>query len=149
MWFVTKELVWDGHEASSSEYTVCAGNLRTIQYNGSTHLMYTRFKEDELGYKHIPKHQILNGSYVIVATFKALDASTELDGHDSEISEDGRRFLQAAKIEHAGRSNETGLKEAVFQEVDLARDKLVFEWRSLDNVPSSDSCITQGDPDYL
>lgn len=127
-----------------------AGNFRSIPYNGSTHLAYTSVEENKFGVSSYTTHKILNSKYLTVAAFTSLDASMELDGHDSGLLDDGRRLLQAAGITHpAGRVNERSLQEAVFQEVDLARREIEFEWRSLDHVSPNESCIGYSDPDYL
>ena len=128
-----------------------AGNLRTIQYQGSTHLMYTSVKEDKYRTRGNTAHKIINSSYVNTAALTRLDASIELDGHDAEMLDDGERFLQAAKITHAsGSGSREGIEEAVLQEVDLASSKIVFEWRSLDHVPLGESCTgSYSRGDYL
>ena len=127
-----------------------AGNFRSISYDGSTHLAYTSVEENKFGASSHTTHKILNSKYLTVAAFTSFNASTELDGHDSEVLDDGRRLLQAARINHpGGHINETGIQEAVFQVVDLVRRELEFEWRSLDHVSPNESCIAYGDPDYL
>ena len=127
-----------------------AGNLRSIPYKGSKHLAYTSVEENKFGASSHTTHKILNSKYLTVAAFTSLEPRTELDGHDSEVLDDGRRLLQAAKITHpGGQIHERGLQEAVFQVVDLARREIEFEWRSLDHVSPNETCIAYGNPDYL
>ena len=74
----------------------------------------------------------------------------DLDGHDSEVLDDGQRFLQATKINYpAGTRSKGRLEEAVIQEYDLATKRISFEWRASDHVALRDCCTFPDDPDYL
>jgi len=143
-------LIWDGLEPFSSLYRKRATNLHTIQYQRSTHLVYTSIEVDEYGLISNIAHEILNSSYANTAAFTRLDASMELDPHDHQLLDNGKRFLQAAKITHASESgSRNGLEEAVIQEVEPGSSEIVFEWRSLDHVSALESCSSYAEQDYL
>ena len=143
-----QELIWDGHDPSSVGPIIGGVNIRPIQYQGSTHLLYTGRRKDKLAYHCI--HRILNSRYESVAEFAALDDSAELDGHDFEMFENGKGYIQGAgRMIPLGEADHVRpVLNAMFQEVDLETREVVFEWRSLDHAPVEESCVNPT-PGYI
>ena len=94
----------------------------------------------------------MNSSYDIVAEITSPDPSLQLDPHEFEVLDDGKTCIYLAKRLHpTGGPDGEELFEAVFQEYDLVEEKVVFEWRSLPQVPATETCSsgTRQLHDYL
>ena len=95
-------------------------------------------------------YRILNSSYAIVADFASLDPSLDLDPHDFELLNDGKRYIQATSRIYLGpRQDWEDTEEVIIQEIDLIDGKVVFEWQSLPHSPPTQSCTGLKIPDYL
>ncbi|KAL8792804.1 MAG: hypothetical protein Q9195_004617 [Heterodermia aff. obscurata] len=122
--------------------------MHLVQYHGSTHIAFTTIAADD-NEVFEKKNRILNSSYDIVAEIKSPDPSLELDQHDFEILDDGKTCVYlAARFHPTGGPDGGGITEAVFQEIDLVSQKVVFEWGSLQHVSPTQTC-TSGTPDYF
>ena len=94
----------------------------------------------------------MNSSYEIVAEITSPDPSLELDPHDFQLLDDGKRCVYPAKRLHLTGGPDGGkFYEAVFQEYDLVEQKVVFEWGSVPQVSTTETCTTgiRKPPDYL
>ena len=96
------------------------------------------------------RNRILNSSYIVVAEFTTQDPIVQIDQHEFDIQDGGMGVIQAARIYHR---NATGqrrfIEEAAFQEIDPLNGKVLFDWRSLEDVPRNETCISRDEPDYL
>ena len=94
----------------------------------------------------------MNSRYEVVARFQKSDSITELDPHEFDVIDNGAKILHLGRIRHP--SNwplaENGiLGESVIQVVDFVTKEVKFEWRALDHVPLSESCLVFPILDYL
>ena len=96
--------------------------------------------------------KLLHSNYTRRETFTApvtTEKNLAMDGHDFEFLVDRKSVIYIAKKIHpAGSVTQYTLEEPVIQEFDKDSQTVVFDWRSLDHVPPSESCV--GDySDYL
>ncbi|KAL8726061.1 MAG: hypothetical protein Q9166_006940 [cf. Caloplaca sp. 2 TL-2023] len=143
------ELIWDGHEYSATGERMRAHNLHVVEYGGVMQLAYTAAEEKEHHFQFT--NIIMNGSYAVVERMQNSSNDTKLDPHDFDLIDNGTRILEAATIDLPPSVSPArgSIKEAVLQVVNIETRNIDFEWRSLDHVPVSESCLGLDRPDYF
>ena len=85
----------------------------------------------------------LDEQFEEVRRFETTGGLVQTDGHDSVLRPDGSRILLAYEP-----NAETGLQDAVIQEVD-ASGEVVYTWNSAEHMlPQTETTTTPGHPDY-
>ncbi|KAE8356255.1 ASST-domain-containing protein [Aspergillus coremiiformis] len=138
-------LVWSGADGSISELF---HDLQVCPYNGTDHLCY--FQGKQIGGYARGRHIILNKDYAPATTVQTGNGLTLSDMHEFNmvntttvliaVYQPRRYALGAYNI-----SKDKGwAMDGVFQEIDIPSGKVLFEWKSLDHVPVSESYTPLG-----
>ena len=146
-------LIWDG-----AEFVVGIGahDLTVCDYNETSHLCFIAAAQEN-GYAR-GHGLILDPSYSLVLNVSSGDDQPALDQHEFWVKENGTTALitvykqipfDAATSAPGIPSlvNVTWLQACIFQEIDLATNKVLFEWQSSDFVPVSASYVMPGTTD--
>ena len=118
-------------------------NVREQTYRGQRVLTYWKGNSTFYGHGDVV---ILDDTYTQIATVTTGGdlGPHQADIHESEITPQGTMLLTAypevrADLSSIGGPKDGWVLEGVAQEVDIATGKVLFEWRSLDHVPISDT----------
>lgn len=118
-------------------------NFREQTYRGKPVLTYWAGNSTSYGHGDVV---ILDDTYTRIATVTTGGdlGAHEADMHESEITPEGTMLLTSypevkADLTAVGGPKDGWVLEGVAQEVDIATGKVLFEWRSLDHVPITDT----------
>ena len=140
-----------GGRPGESDWLYHAHNLHTVTYQGTAHLGYSEILQDSNGL-NTGANLIMNYEYEVVAEFPRTAGITELDPHEFELIDNGTKFIQLGGARHASDwpfAQDSVIAESVLQVVDTITGNVEFEWRSLDHVPLTESCLSYPNMDYL
>lgn len=139
------ELVWTGFAQYFSIWTV---NLQATTYRGEPALLAFQGKHNAAhghGHGHL---KLLDARYDVIREIRA-GHHRLIDKHEGQVINDGKSALfqiyQPVPRDlsaYGGDEDHQWIVDAVFQEVDLDTDEVVFEWHSLEHVPPSHSNIS-------
>ncbi|KAJ5614011.1 hypothetical protein N7528_007665 [Penicillium herquei] len=135
------ELVWSGWGVSGPGN---AHGIHVCKYKGADHLCFFQGNQQK-GYCR-GHGIIMDNTYRIVRSVQPGGGMASSDMHEFMPINDGKTALmtvyQQRQFDMTPWNIKTGvgwLMESVFQEVDVATSKVIFEWRSLDHVDPSNS----------
>lgn len=83
---------------------------------------------------------IVNNEYKTVKTVESVGNVAAADQHEFQLLNNGKTALlsiysqEPYDLSHIGIETQGWVQNSIFQEIDLASGKVVFEWRSLDHV---------------
>jgi hypothetical protein len=149
-------LVW----SAPGQFGDASANTKIQQYHGEDFLTFwagEKLQESGLG-----SYYMLNSSYDVVHTVSSVGEGTEGDLHEFKITEDGSALItiyERISVDlngtYADLTTDQIIVDGVFQEVDVATGKLLFEWRSSDHLEhpalqsSSGGLVSDGSFDYF
>lgn len=141
-----QNLVWSGFGAAGPG---SAHAPHVCNYEGSPHLCYFQGVQ-MLGYGW-GHGVIMDNSYRFVRSVEAAGHQAATDEHEFLVLPDGKSALVTVYERKQYDLCDYGIKhglgfiqEGVFQEVDIESGKLLFEWKSLDHIPPSESFVLPG-----
>lgn len=87
---------------------------------------------------------MLDSSYNIAYSIRAVGQHVEADLHEFKLSRDGTALFTIynttqGDLSSIGRGTSGWIEDSVFQEVDIETNKLLFEWRSSEHTLASDT----------
>ncbi len=131
-----------------------SSNLRVQQFRGAPVLTWWEGKVLASGYG-LGEGLIVDTSYREIARVRAGEGR-HLDLHEFLLTPEGTALVTCyprsapADLSRIGGARNGRVLESIIQEIDIASGRVVFEWRSLDHVPVSESYVSPvGDFDYL
>lgn len=83
---------------------------------------------------------IVDDEYKVVKTIQSVGRVAAADQHEFQVLNDGESALlsiynqEPYDLSHIGINVQGWVMDSVFQEINLADDSVIFEWRSLDHV---------------
>lgn len=129
-------------------------NLRAHTYRGTPALSWWQGKVIPPGFGQ-GHGVIVDGSYRELATIRAGNGRA-IDLHELVLTRQGTALftchppIVTADLSSVGGPTDGHAYESIVQEVDIRSGRLLFEWRSLDHIPVSESYLPLADPyDYL
>ncbi|GAB7354576.1 hypothetical protein MBLNU459_g5025t2 [Dothideomycetes sp. NU459] len=132
------ELVW-AHNVEGEPY-----NLKMQMYQGQQHLTFW-LGDDGVGGHGEGDYYILNSSYHEVAKISALN-DLAADLHEMVITPEGTAILSIYQA--LATSDDKGRRlhiwDCLFQEIDIATNQLVFQWRASEHHKFEESFREQG-----
>ncbi|KAL2820929.1 ASST-domain-containing protein [Aspergillus cavernicola] len=143
-------LIWSGADGSTTDLF---HNLHVCPYDGSDHLCFFQGTLLE-GYAR-GLHTILDSSYKPTTSVQSGDGLVESDMHEMAVL-DGKTILitvyqpRTYNLKSYGITPGPGwIIDGVFQEIDIKNGEVLFEWKSLDHVPPSESYTPLGMNDVI
>jgi hypothetical protein len=140
------EVVWF-HPTSP----MTAMDFRAAVYKGRPVLTWWESLPGGLGHG---RHVVFDAAYREIASFPAGDGRPA-DLHELQITRDGTAFVTALEtrrmdLRHVGGSRRGLVMGGVAQELEIPTARVLFEWRSIDHVPVTESYTDVGYPwDYF
>ncbi|CAK7219945.1 hypothetical protein SEUCBS140593_004066 [Sporothrix eucalyptigena] len=138
----TGDLVWSGF----GYFAGWTGNLQAARYRGQDVLFsFEGLHNGNHGHGH-GHHTLLSAHYDVIKTLRA-GGNRVSDKHEFEIVDESTALLQVYQpaqrnlTAFGGDDSQTWIVDAIFQELDIATGKIVFEWSSLDHVSPDESAL--------
>lgn len=139
-------LVWMSNNFNDSM------NLNVQQFNGQNYLtMWSGFKVGSQG-KGV--YYLLDSSYAIVNTIRAVGDNVDADIHEFKLSRDNTAMFTvynttSTDLSSIGRPHTGWVEDSVFQEVNIDTNELLFEWRASEHTDPSDTYMTNPFGGYI
>ena len=141
-------LIWMSNQFNDSM------NLKVQKYGDQNFL--TMWAGSKVGSQGKGIYHLLDSSYNIAHTIHAVGDNVHADLHEFKLSTDGTALFT---IYNTTSTDLTGLghfrttsgwaEDSVFQEVDIATNDLLFEWRASEHTDAADSFMTNPFGGYL
>ena len=126
-----------------------ATDFRTQTYRGKPVLTWWQGTDDKSGVG-FGADVIYDSSYHQIATVKAANGLSA-DLHEFQLTPRGTAYITAYQevpydLSGVGGPKQGYVYDSIVQEIDVATGKVVFEWRSIDHVPLSESLDAHEEP---
>lgn len=128
------------------------GNMHTFRmcrYNGADHLCF--FRGESWATFYVGDVHVYSNELLPVATIKAQNGRPGIDMHEANLVDDGRSMLvDIYQVERYDLSEfgltagEGWIRDGLFQKIDVATGRLLFEWSALDHIPPAESYVAIG-----